>query len=88
MQKEAEEEARKSGKQDGMRFNFKHRKRMTQTSINKDGSSFHGSGDPAGKSNFSAAHSRGNGGRKRVRLMVDDESSKKSASVEKHTSEN
>ena len=68
-----------------MRFNFKHRKRMTQTSIKVDGS-FHGSGDPAGKSHFSAA-SRGNGARKRVRLMVDDEDSKKSVE-EKHTSDN
>ena len=86
MQREAEEEARKSGKKDGMRFNFKHKKRMTQTSIMGD-SSFHGSGDPAGKSNFTAV-SRGTGARKRVRLMVDDEDSKKSVSVEQHKSDN
>ena len=86
MQREADDEARKSGKQDGMRCNFKHKKRMTQTSIKVD-ASFQGRGDPAGKSNMSASRSRGNGTRKRVRLMVDDEESKKSVEVAAHASD-
>ena len=70
-----------------MRFNFKHKKRMTQTSIKVD-ASLQGRPDPAGKSNLhSASRSRGNGARKRVRLMVDDEESKKSVEVAVHASD-
>ncbi len=87
MQKEAEEEAKRAGKTDGMRFNFKHKKRMTQTSIKVD-SSFQGRSDPAGKSNMSASRSRGNGTRKKVRLMVDEEESKKSVEIVVHATDN